>query len=60
MKVFMSPVMLPDSVVVTGPDELLSELKYMETDSTSFEGVNKDVVSNINILNPDRKILFYL
>ena len=50
---FKSPVIFPDSVVVNGPDELLSELKYLETDSISFEGINKDVISNINILNPD-------
>ena len=50
---FKSPIIKPDSIVITGPDELLSKLKYLETDSISFEDINKDVISNINILPND-------
>ena len=50
---FKNPTIRPDFVVVTGPKELLSNLKYLETDSTNFENVSKDISSSINILNPD-------
>ena len=32
---------------------MLSNLKYLETDSTNFENVSKNISSRINILNPD-------
>jgi hypothetical protein len=50
---FKIPVLIPDSVVVTGPKELLSDLKYLETDSVNFENINSDINLNINLINPD-------
>ena len=50
---FKIPVLIPDSVVVTGPKELLSDLKYLETDSVNFENINSDIKFNINLINPD-------
>ena len=56
---FKTPVLIPDSVVVTGPKELLSDLKYLVTDSVNFEKINSDIKFNLNLINPDLDNLIF-
>ena len=56
---FKIPVLNPDSVVVTGPKELLSDLKYLVTDSVNFEKINSDIKFNLNLINPDLDNLIF-
>ena len=56
---FKIPVLIPDSVVVTGPKELLSDLKYLETDSVNFEKINSDIKFNLKLINPDLENLIF-
>ena len=50
---FKNPVLIPDSIMVTGPKELVSDLKYLETDLVNFENINSDIKFSINLINPD-------
>ena len=56
---FKIPVLNPDSVVVTGPKELLSDLKYLVTDSVNFEKIDSDIKFNLNLINPDLDNLIF-
>ena len=52
---FKEPTIKPDSVLVTGPKDLVFDLKYIETDSIEFNNINSDIFSRISLKNPDLK-----
>ena len=52
---FKEPTIKPDSILVTGPKDLVFDLKYIETDSIEFNNINSDILSRISLKNPDLK-----
>ena len=52
---FKKPTIKPDSIQVTGPKDLLFNLKYIETDSVKFNDINSDISARISLKNPDLK-----
>ena len=52
---FKEPNIKPDSILVTGPKDLVFDLKYIETDSIEFNNINSDILSRISLKNPDLK-----
>ena len=52
---FKKPTIKPDSILVTGPKNLLFNLNYIETDSVEFNNINSDILTKISLNNPDLK-----
>ena len=52
---FKAPTIKPDSILVTGPKDLVFDLEYIETDSIEFNNINSDIFSGISLKNPDLK-----
>jgi len=45
--------------LLPAPKELLSDLKYVETDSVNFKKINSDIKFNLNLINPDLDNLIF-
>jgi hypothetical protein len=50
----MSPPQVePETVTVTGPAPVISQLQYIETDSTRFENLDRSISESIDLMLPD-------
>lgn len=50
-------VVIPDSITISGPSELLNEIKFVETELLSLNKVDKSVEQNVKIKNPGQQII---
>jgi hypothetical protein len=47
-----TPTLKPDSVILTGPESLVQEVSYWDTDSLKIEGLREDYTGKLTILQP--------